>query len=657
LRQWLGVELAHFETFGRETHAMPKSSSPATPPSRKRFVDSQVIERSWQRSQNYGLCQRDNLLFDAPVVASREQIAESNRLLLTCAAPEMEQLHAALSPKDWVLACLDLEGVVLSSLGRLSPDNRELNQVFRVGAQISEQNVGTTAPSCVLTERDSVFFVGEEHYLEEARQFSCLATPIFGLDGGIVGVLDASSKHGVPSVYTLDSLVFAARAIENRMFAQLGDVLLVHLHHRLDILGTPLEGLLAFDPAGKLRCANRIAAQLLTLGEIQAGLDFAELFDMPFVHATCYCRHDLSAPLRLRSHHRGELHACITLGPGQKPMRGQPPVLSRAKTAEPLPPPQAGPCLQDPALQEALARARKAFARDIPVLINGETGTGKEVFARLLHEGSSRAGEAFVAINCSSIPASLIESELFGHAEGAFTGSRKGGASGKIEQAHKGTLFLDEIGDMPQELQGRLLRVLQERSLTRLGSSEVIKVDCALICATHRDLKQLSANHGFREDLYYRINGLRVVLPALRERHDLVELIQHLLCAENTAQQAPRLNKAALQALLAYRWPGNVRQLYQTLRLAAALAENEGEIGLQHLPDDVMEVGDTPASPAAGKPQSQPQPQAGDTLLASKQRAIKAAVEASGGNLSAAARSLGIGRATLYRKLKGMQED
>eukprot|EP01030_Chromulinospumella_sphaerica_P004613 gene4613-4516_t len=488
---------------------MPKSNSPATPPSRKRFVDSQVIERSWQRSQNYGLCQRDNLLFDAPVVASREQIAESNRLLLTCAAPEMEQLHAALSPKDWVLACLDLEGVVLSSLGRLSPDNRELNQVFRVGAQISEQNVGTTAPSCVLTERDSVFFVGEEHYLEEARQFSCLATPIFGLDGGIVGVLDASSKHGVPSVYTLDSLVFAARAIENRMFAQLGDVLLVHLHHRLDILGTPLEGLLAFDPAGKLRCANRIAAQLLTLGEIQAGLDFAELFDMPFVHATCYCRHDLSAPLRLRSHHRGELHACITLGPGQKPTRGQPPVLSRAKTAEPLPPPQAGPCLQDPALQEALARARKAF----------------------------------------------------------------------------------------------------ERSLTRLGSSEVIK------------------------------------------------LIQHLLCAETTAQQAPRLNKAALQALLAYRWPGNVRQLYQTLRLAAALAENEGEIGLQHLPDDVMEVGDTPASPAAGRPQSQPQPQAGDTLLASKQRAIKAAVEASGGNLSAAARSLGIGRATLYRKLKGMQED
>lgn len=633
---------------------MHKLNSPAPLPSRKRFVDSQVVERSWQRSQNYGLCQRDSLLFDAPVVASGSQIAESNRLLLTCATPEMEQLHAALSPKDWVLACIDLEGVVLSTLGHRISDNRELNQVFRVGAQISEQNVGTTAPSCALTERDSVFFVGEEHYLEEARRFSCLATPIFGLDGGIVGVLDASSKHGVPSVYTLDSLVFAARAIENRMFAQLGDVLLVHLHHRLDILGTPLEGLMAFDPAGKLRCVNRIAGQLLNLGEIRSGLDFAELFDMPFVHATCYCRHDLSAPLRLRSHHRGELHACITLSPDQKMTLVPRSTSLPATTVEQLPSSEAGPCLQDSTLQDALARARKAFSHDIPVLINGETGTGKEVFARLLHEGSRRAGEAFVAINCSSIPASLIESELFGHVEGAFTGSRKGGASGKIEQAHKGTLFLDEIGDMPLELQGRLLRVLQERSLSRLGSSQVIKVDCALICATHRDLKLLSANQGFREDLYYRINGLRVFLPALRERRDLEALIQHLLCAATTPHQPLSLSKAALQALLAYRWPGNVRQLNQTLRLAAALAESDKEIDLQHLPDDVLEGCEVQVGSTAGTPQ--PHLQAGDTLQVSELRAIKAAVEASGGNLSAAARSLGIGRATLYRKLKGMEE-
>ena len=157
-----------------------------------------------------------------------------------------------------MLACIDLEGVVLSSLSGRGSASRELKQVFRVGAQLSEQNIGTTAPGCALAEGDSVFFVGEEHYLEEARQFSCLATPIFGLDGGIVGVLDASSRQGASSVYTLESLVFAARAIENRLFAQLGDVLLVHLHYRLDILGTPLEGLLALTRrAAALRQPHR----------------------------------------------------------------------------------------------------------------------------------------------------------------------------------------------------------------------------------------------------------------------------------------------------------------------------------------------------------------------------------------------------------------
>ncbi|AYW41084.1 MULTISPECIES: sigma-54-dependent Fis family transcriptional regulator [Pseudomonas aeruginosa group] len=636
---------------------MHRTSDPAaTPTPRKRFVDSQVVARSWQRSQNYGLSQRDNLLFEAPVVATGKQIAESNRLLLDCATPELQQLHASLAPQDWVLACLDMEGVVLSSLSGRGPGTQGLNQVFRVGAQLTEQNVGTTAPGCALAERDSVFFIGEEHYLEEARQFSCLAAPIFGLDGGIVGVLDASSQHGAPSVYTLESLVFAARAIENRMFAQLGDVLLVHLHHRLDILGTPLEGLLAFDPAGKLRCANRIAGQLLRLGEVQAGLDFADLFDMPFAHAACYRRHDLSAPLRLRSHHGGELYACLTLAPSQRstPAPQRRTAALPARTAESPLPSDTGPCLQDPALQDALARARKAFARDIPVLINGETGTGKEVFARLLHEGSARAGEAFVAINCSSIPASLIESELFGHVEGAFTGSRKGGAIGKIEQAHKGTLFLDEIGDMPLELQGRLLRVLQERSLSRLGSNQVIKVDCALICATHRDLKQLSAEQGFREDLYYRINGLRVSLPALRERRDLSELIWQLLRAETATHQPLKLSAQALQVLLGYRWPGNIRQLYQTLRLAAALAEEEGEIGLHHLPDEVLERSVEEAGPVTGVVAAA---ESGATLETTELRAIRAAVKAADGNLSAAARSLGIARATLYRKLKAMGEE
>ncbi|WP_280376888.1 sigma-54-dependent Fis family transcriptional regulator [Pseudomonas sp. BN515] len=615
-----------------------------------------MIARSWARSQQYGLSPGDRVLFDAPVVVRPKDIAEHGGLLLRAASPEMEQLHGALAPKDWVLACIDMEGVVLDSIGKCNSASQELNQVFRPGALFLETQVGTTGPSCALEERETVIVAGSDHYLEEAHAFTCMATPIFGLDGGIVGVLDASRKGPATSLYCLESLVIAARAIERRMFMELGNVLLVHLHFRLDILGTPMEGLLAFDSTGRLQGANRIATQIFSSPGLKPGMEFSELFDMPFTHAVCYRRYDLSVPFRIQTQWGSQLHACLTTAPDKK--AGQQPAQPRPfTTAERRPLAPQGPCIEDQAVSSALERARKAFARDIPVLINGETGTGKEVFARLLHEGSARSGGPFVAINCSSIPASLIESELFGHVEGAFTGSRKGGAAGKIEQAHQGTLFLDEIGDMPLELQGRLLRVLQERSLSRLGSTAVIKVDCALVCATHRDLLQLSQEQGFREDLYYRINGLRVTLPTLRERSDLERLIQRLLQSETTAHAPLTLEPAALQALLAYRWPGNIRQLHQTLRLAAALAEEDGRIGLQHLPDEVLQgIGKAPVRETETVAAAASQSLAGDTLLASEQRAIRAAIDACQGNLSAAARSLGIGRATLYRKLKAMGE-
>lgn len=624
----------------------PESQALAALGVRGQIISSQVIARSWERSHRHGLSTRDRVMLDAPIVAGLSEVEDRNVQLLNCANPEMEQLHSALAPQGWLLACIDLEGVVLNSLGNR---RHELSQIFRVGAQLSEQHVGTSAASCVLAEQESVVVNGEEHFLEEARIFSCLATPIFGLSGDMVGVLDLSGKGVSPSQMALESLQITARAIENRMFSQLGDVLLVHVHHRPDMLGTPLKGLLAFDQAGKLKGANRIASQLLSLGKRTTGVDFADLFDQPFVHAACYRRDDLSAPFRLCTQSGVQLYACITTAP-MKTVRPAAPADISTSAQGRRPDVAQGPCLEDPVVQESLQRGRKAFERNIPVLINGETGTGKEVFARLLHEGSRRAGGAFVAINCSSIPASLIESELFGYVEGAFTGSRKGGATGKIEQAHKGTLFLDEIGDMPLELQGRLLRVLQERSLNRLGSTQVINVDCALICATHRDLKLLTANQGFREDLYYRINGLRVTLPVLHERRDLPQLIRHLLHLETVEHPRVVLGESALQALLAYRWPGNIRQLYQTLRLAAALAEDEGVIGLHHLPDEVLDgrVSEIRQPLVSGEVRLLPR----DTLQVCEQRMIRAAVDACGGNLSAAARNLGIARATLYRKLK-----
>ncbi|NPY05902.1 sigma-54-dependent Fis family transcriptional regulator, partial [Pseudomonas aeruginosa] len=246
-----------------------------------------------------------------------------------------------------------------------------------------------------------------------------------------------------------------------------------------------------------------------------------------------------------------------------------------------------GLCLGDAELAADFRRALKVYARDVPLLLNGETGSGKEAFAKAVHLAGPRAEQAFVALNCAAIPETLIESELFGYRGGSFTGARKEGMRGKLQQADGGTLFLDEIGDMPLALQTRLLRVLEERRVVPLGG-EPEDVDVRLISATHRDLAELVADGRFREDLYYRLNGMVVSLPPLRERSDREELLDYLL-AEEARGQRIQLDGEVRQGLLAYRWPGNVRQMRTVLRTLVALCE-DGRVGLRDLPADIRQA-------------------------------------------------------------------
>jgi sigma-54 dependent transcriptional regulator, acetoin dehydrogenase operon transcriptional activator AcoR len=262
----------------------------------------------------------------------------------------------------------------------------------------------------------------------------------------------------------------------------------------------------------------------------------------------------------------------------------------------------------------------------------------------------SGARQPFVAVNCAAIPENLIESELFGYEEGAFTGARRKGVAGRIVQAHGGTLFLDEIGDMPPALQARLLRVLQERQVTPLGSARSVAVDVMVIAATHRNLRELIRAQAFREDLYYRLNGLVVRLPALRERSDLEAIVQKILRTECGAR-VPGLDDEVRQLFHAYAWPGNIRQLAGVLRTAAVMAEGEPLITREHLSDDFVEdaPGALVVAPAHAVPQDRPLPA---TLQDMKLDALRRAVEEAGGNISVASRRLGISRNTIYRKLR-----
>jgi transcriptional regulator of acetoin/glycerol metabolism len=246
-------------------------------------------------------------------------------------------------------------------------------------------------------------------------------------------------------------------------------------------------------------------------------------------------------------------------------------------------------------------KIQRILDRDIPLLILGETGTGKELLARAVHLDSKRARQPFVAVNCASIPESLIEAELFGYEDGAFTGARRKGAPGRILQANGGTLFLDEIGDMPQALQARLLRVLQERSVTPLGSNKSISVDIAVFCATHRNLREMIARQTFREDLYYRVNGLAVRLPALRERSDLDVIVQRILLSERP-HDVPKLCPQVAELFRRYTWPGNIRQLANVLRTAAVMSAGETLITSAHLSDDFLEDAQAAADAATAAP-------------------------------------------------------
>ena len=278
----------------------------------------------------------------------------------------------------------------------------------------------------------------------------------------------------------------------------------------------------------------------------------------------------------------------------------------------------------------------------VPVMIEGPTGAGKEVFARALHAASDRAARPFVALNCAAIPESLIESELFGYRPGAFTGARKEGMRGKVLQSSGGTLFLDEIGDMPLALQTRLLRVLEEQEVVPLGTEIPVKVDLHVISASHRNVREMIARGEFREDLYYRLNGITLELPPLAARTDKERLIREFLAAETSDDRPAAIEVAAFQRLLAYDWPGNVRELRNVIRTALAICDG-GVVRLSDLPSELRNEAMRHSAPGVAAP--------GSPHRRSREDVLRHMRECDG-NMSLTAAQLGISRNTLYRRCK-----
>ncbi len=613
-----------------------------------------IIHESWRR------CVSQHKL--DPEVLREARILTQGRLrehreamddFLRTARFGLELLHRQVSGLGYVLLLTDAEGITVDFIGDPEVDRRLRRAGLYLGADWNEPHMGTCAVgTCIATGEALTVHLGD-HFDATHIPLTCTAAPVFDATGAMAAVLDISA---LKSPEPKDSQFLALQLVKS--FAHKIEV--AHLLHRfrgdwilklsasLEFADLEPDYVLAVDAGGRIVGFNDRARRAFAPADaagrpaslhgrrLDSLLD-CRVDDLPrFIH---------SAPMTERT---------VRLAAGGRVLFAEslpppPPRVRPAAAAPAVPAPLAALGHGDGAMDAVARRAAKLADARLSLLIQGETGSGKEHLAKAIHQTGARAGRPFVAVNCAALPETLIEAELFGYEAGAFTGAAARGRRGLVLEADGGTLFLDEIGDMPLAAQTRLLRVLSEREVTPVGRTRPVPVDVRVIAATHRDLVAAVREGRFREDLYFRLNGGVLTLPPLRARTDLAGLIGALMRARLPGR---RLAPEALGCLLAHDWPGNVRELINALDFAAAIAGSD-IIAADDLPECIA---GGPSTPPAFAPAAGPAPRAGGEQPVPAEGAaaarLQAVLAANHWNVSAAARALGCDRTTVHRQMR-----
>ena len=570
---------------------------------------------------------------------------------------EMRRLFKHIAPSHYLLLLTDANGLILERM--CDPGHEELvsRADLAPGFIWDERHRGSNGPGTCLQDRRPRLVHRAEHFFARNARMTCSAAPLWGPNGQLLGALDASHFDCADSresqLPTLALVCTSTRIVEQSYFiGSFKDCWIVRFHDQPDMVSQFPAGMLAVDEHGRICAADSTAPARLGLDGYDAliGHSIEEIFE---ISTGRFFSEAKSHPYQVwPTTNRNGVRLQAGIWPPQEPQPASWPVKA------PVSPPSSRPAacskahLGDPVMAHNLWRAERVMNRDIHILLQGETGTGKDTFARSIHQSGERSDKPFVALSCAAIPETLIESELFGYDAGAFTGARTGGMRGKVVAAHGGTLFLDEVGDMPFRLQARLLRLLEEKEVTPLGRSRPIIVDIRVISATNRDLGRMVVEGAFRKDLYYRLSGLALTLPPLRERRDLEQLI-HAIAAEENDGANVVFAPDALAALLACRWPGNIRELRNVLATAIALAAGERiqpwHLGRSFGQDPFAEIvtasGTDPLARVAPAQEVNP-------LALAERELLQLELKRRHWNATATAASLGISRNTLYRKLR-----
>lgn len=605
-----------------------------------------AIQESWHRCvHTHGLDpeqMQDAMVLPEYVWKVHQQSLDE---LVFTAEASMKALWQQINAMGYVVLLADINGVIVEALGRDTQVEQLRRAGLYAGAIWKEAENGTSAVGTALATRQAITVHQQDHFDATHIHLTCSAAPIFDSHDQLRAVLNVSAlqseqvKHAQSWVFYL--VQHYAALIENVNFIHAyGRHWLVKLSESVDFLELNPSYLLAVDDNGRICAANHAFYQW---AKQHAGLDAEQLrassFELLFDVALprLYAR---ATPDRRIGLGESWLYASVLPSPG-----------SRHRTAvalqSALPEPLARLCGPDSCFRGQLQRLAHTVDTTIPILLNGETGCGKEVLARAIHDASRRAQGPFVAVNCAAIAESLIESELYGYAPNSFSGAHGKGKTGLIQAADGGTLFLDEIGDMPLYLQSRLLRVLSEREVLPVGSTRAIKVDIRIVAATHCNLLQAIEHGRFREDLYYRLNGLQVRLPALRERDDFDAVVDGIVstCDAGAHPVPKEIAPDARLAMRSYAWPGNIRQLRSVLEVAVLMSDGV-VIRLEDLPEEIRAETTADIAPVAV-----PTGDVDKSILESRQDLVDA-LERARWNITRLARAMGVSRMTVYRYIQ-----
>ncbi len=599
-----------------------------------------IIRESWTRCvHEYRL---DPTRMQEAIILPQQRVREHRERLdefLGIARHGLEAMYQQVAGMGYCVLLTDARGVTVDFIGDLQLDATLRKAGLYLGSDWSEHHAGTCGVGTAIATGQALTVHQGDHFDATHIPLTCTAAPVHDPLGRLTAILDISaltSPQAKSSQHLALQLVKVyANRVENANFLRwFRNDWVLKLHPSPEFIEISPDFLVALDAAGRIVGHNR-PAQLMLEAEARTcvlGLPFEHLFNARFDDLGRFMRAMPGERRAVTLAASGRVLFLHAVPPPARYGAGVSEAAAAAVAERDLPAPLAALSGGDPLLDQQIRRAARLVDSPVSLLVTGETGSGKEYLAKAVHAASQRRGKPFVAVNCAAIPETLIESELFGHLPGSFSGATPKGKRGLIVEADGGTLFLDEIGDMPLALQARLLRVLAEREVLPIGATRAQKVDVRVIAATHADLTARVREGRFRDDLFYRLAGAQIVLPPLRERRDLAWLVNRML---HEHDPAPVLSAEAEEWLRAHRWPGNLRELRNVVEYALAMCHG-GVIGVQDLPDSLLAAA---RGAAAGAQPAEAQ------LLLQYLRAAQ-------WNVSAVAHQMGVSRMTLYRRMK-----